>query len=127
MSWKYFSYETDPKLACSLTGERKMNDEFMGKLDLLRERYGKPITITSGYRSPEYNSQVSSTGETGPHTTGRAVDIAVHSSRERSELMRILLHPDSPFTRVTPAKSFIHIDDLTEEDGFAENVMWWYG
>lgn len=127
MSWQYFSYDTDPKLACSLTGERGMDDGFMGKLDRLRSLYGSPITINSGYRSPEYNAQISSTGETGPHTTGRAVDIAVSSSRQRSELMRILLHPDSEFTRVTPAKSFIHIDDLTEADGFSENVMWWYG
>ena len=31
--------------------------------------------VSSGYRCPEYNDQVSSSGLTGPHTTGRAVDV----------------------------------------------------
>ena len=125
--WNYFNYDNDVRLACRCCGRKEMNDDFMRKLDLLREQYGKPISITSGFRCADYNSKISSTGKNGAHTTGRAVDIACSTSRERSELMRLLLHPDSPFTRVTPAKNFIHIDDLTAEDGFTENVMWWYG
>ncbi len=55
-----------------------INESFMDKLQHLRRAYGKPVIITSGYRSPEYNDLISSTGRTGPHTTGRAVDIKVY-------------------------------------------------
>ena len=126
MSWNYFSYELDSKLACSCCGHRGMDDDFMQKLDAFRERIGVPLQVTSGYRCPLHNSNVSSTGETGPHTTGRAVDIRVPNSRARHLIMKYALSDDG-FTRVTPAKSFIHIDDLTIEDGFDEEVMWWYG
>jgi uncharacterized protein YcbK (DUF882 family) len=35
------------------------------------------MIVTSGYRCPEHNQNVSSTGPDGPHTTGKAVDIGV--------------------------------------------------
>jgi uncharacterized protein YcbK (DUF882 family) len=43
----------------------------------LRTRCGFPLPITSGYRSPAYNRLVASTGDDGPHTTGKAADIRV--------------------------------------------------
>jgi len=51
--WKYF---TEKELGCKGTGECFMDKEFMKQLILLREDYGKPMVITSGYRSPEYNA-----------------------------------------------------------------------
>ena len=47
--------------------------------ELIRCTYKKleialgPLTITSAYRCPDHNSKVSSTGLSGPHTTGFAV------------------------------------------------------
>ena len=54
-----------------------IDPEFMDLLQKLRDAFGRSMPVTSYYRSPEYNDVVSSTGRTGPHTTGRAVDIAV--------------------------------------------------
>lgn len=51
------------------------DDEFIKALDRLREAVGRPLKVSSGYRSPKYNKAVSTTGEAGPHTTGKAVDI----------------------------------------------------
>ena len=51
----------------------------------------------------------------GPHTTGKALDIAVKNSQHRKQLI------DWFATKVTGlgiAKSFIHIDNLTADDGF---------
>ena len=121
--WKYFSYETDPKLACSCCGKQGMNDDFMKKVDAIREDIKMPLVVVSGYRCPEYNAKVSSTGESGPHTTGRAIDLAADSQRRLLITAEAL---DNKITRIGPAKTFIHIDDLTEEDGFSQNVMWLY-
>ena len=45
-------------------------------LDPLRRHVGKPITVTSAYRSPAVNSKVGSTSKS-QHTKGQAADIKV--------------------------------------------------
>ena len=39
-------------------------------LQLVRDAYGMPINLSSGYRCPDYNASISTTGRTGPHTRG---------------------------------------------------------
>lgn len=46
----------------------------MKDLDVIREAWGKPITITSGYRSPELNKAVGGS-PTSAHVKGLAADI----------------------------------------------------
>ena len=67
---------------CDKCGHRAdMTDEFMEKIQLLRDKLGVPLKVTSGFRCPDHNAEVSATASrTGPHTTGQAVDFAV--SRE---------------------------------------------
>lgn len=48
-------------------------------LDPLREAYGKPITVNSGYRSPALNKVTKGASKTSQHMTGEAVDITVKS------------------------------------------------
>ena len=96
----------------------EMAPEFLYKLDDLRERCGFPFVISSGYRCPAYNSKISSTGEDGPHTTGRAADVALSGPRVVK-----LVHLASSVEcmkgiginqRGDHAKRFVHLDDLTE-------------
>jgi uncharacterized protein YcbK (DUF882 family) len=75
-SWRWPDF-TPYELRQRQTGVVVIDPAFMDQLQELRDAYGKPMLVTSYYRSPEYNDVVSSTGRTGPHTTGRAVDIAV--------------------------------------------------
>lgn len=122
--WKYFDPSIDTKLRCSCgCGRMEMNDTFMKKLDSVRERAGFGFRVTSGYRCPTYNSKVSSTGERGPHTTGRAVDIAAASSTMRLAIIEAA--QKEGFRRFGVAKTFIHLDDLKESDGFPEGI-WSY-
>ena len=81
-----------------------------------------PLQITSAYRCPDHNSKVSSTGASGPHTSGYAVDIHVSNSQHRKQLI------DYFATKVTGlgvAKTFLHIDLLTPESGFAMRPNAW--
>ena len=117
--WRYFSYETDPKLACSCCGERGMDPDFMDALDDFRHATGIPMAISSGYRCPQYNSQVSSTGSDGPHTTGRAVDIQLVGDKVFYVLK---LLEDFGFTGIGLAQKgkhssrFLHIDNLKDHE-----------
>ena len=54
---------------------------FMMWLQDIRNAVGFPLIITSGARCPAYNAKVSSTGISGPHTTGLAGDIAIYGPR----------------------------------------------
>jgi hypothetical protein len=122
-NWQFFSYATDPMLACSHCGVQGMDDQFMQTMDELRKRVGLAFRVNSGYRCPVHNSAVSSTGASGPHTTGRAIDIAA-DSRLRflivKEAMRLGLY------RIGIAKTFIHLDNLTDDDGFPDRLIWSY-
>jgi len=84
---KYFTFD---EFTRSTTAERlkidnsipnnaiKSNIEYLCQylLDPLREAYGKPIYISSGYRCPELNRAVKGASNSY-HTTGLAADIYV--------------------------------------------------
>ena len=46
------------------------------KLELIRQHFGKPVTVTSAYRTPEYNRKVGG-ASSSYHTKGKAFDIVV--------------------------------------------------
>ena len=62
---------------CDTCGGNPMDKEFLDKLQAIRTKVGFPLNITSGYRCPDYNDAISSSGRKGPHTTGKACDIQV--------------------------------------------------
>ena len=107
-----------------------MEPDFLKKLDDLRGRFDFPFIVTSGYRCADYNERISSTGRTGPHTTGRAVDLALFG-RKAYGLMRhwtlggwgtgIGLHQRGPHD-----KRFIHLDDIPADDNRFRPTVWTY-
>ena len=59
-------------------------------LDPLRERYGKPIRVTSGYRSKEVNKRIGG-APTSQHTKGEAVDFVCDDMKTAFEIIRTTL------------------------------------
>lgn len=57
-------------------------------LNPLREKFGKPIRITSGFRSPELNKSVGGK-PTSQHTKGEAVDITAIDKADNKELFEL--------------------------------------
>lgn len=57
-------------------------------LNPLREKFGKPIRITSGFRSPELNKAVGGK-PTSQHTKGEAVDITAIDKADNKELFEL--------------------------------------
>ena len=59
-------------------------------LDPAREKWGKPIHVSSGYRCPELNKAVGGV-PTSQHLKGEAADITAGSRRENAELGRLIV------------------------------------
>lgn len=123
----HFNVETDKKLTCSCGCGMLPAQDFMDKVEQLRVRYGKPLTVTSAARCPDYNAKVSSTGRTGPHTTGRAIDFGVQGP---DALQIIALAVEMGFTGIGVNQKgggrFIHIDDLPNGPGCPRPFVWSY-
>ena len=120
---RYFTYESDRMLACSCCNAKRMSLTFLDMLDQIRADVGEPFIVTSGYRCPRHNKKVSSTGETGPHTTGCAIDIKADSRLRFLIIKSAIKHG---ITRVGVARTFIHLDSLDELQGFPSLRVWSY-
>lgn len=107
---KYF---TDDELKCPCCGEQKMDIDFMEMLDELRIWYAKPMIVSSAYRCPKHNLAVSTTGEKGPHTTGRAIDIKV-AGEDAYTLVKYAMRMGLTGIGIAQKgeRRFIHLDDL---------------
>ena len=121
--WKNFS---ESEFTCSHTGKCRMHAGFLDRLQALRTAYGKPMTITSGYRDPSHPIEARKS-TTGPHTTGRAADIAV----DRGEAYALLnLAFEYGFTGIGVAQKgsgrFLHLDDLPDGPGQPRPTIWSY-
>ena len=74
IDWSKYPNFTKEEFDCKETGENLMQAGFMDKLQELRTLYGKPIIITSGYRSPKHSIEARKQ-QPGMHSTGLACDI----------------------------------------------------
>ena len=83
-------------------------------LDPLREAWGKPIQVTSGYRNPELNKQVGGVA-TSQHTSGQAADITTGNKVDNARLFQLAIDLGLPFDQLIWEKgdktgpSWIHI------------------
>lgn len=79
-------------------------------LDPLREAYGKPITINSGYRSPALNKAVKGSA-TSDHMKGCAADISGGSPKENKRLFYLIQELGLPFKQLIDEKNFawVHV------------------
>lgn len=79
-------------------------------LDPLRERYGKPITVNSGYRCSALNKAVNGS-KTSQHLKGLAADITAGSAAKNKTLFNLAIELDLPFDQLIDEKNYkwIHI------------------
>lgn len=68
-------------------------------LEPLRKAYGKPITVTSGYRCPMLNKAVDGVANS-QHTKGEAADLSVGSTAENRRLFELIRQMKLPFDQL---------------------------
>ena len=94
-----------------------MDVDFLLKLQEVRDKFDAVMHLSSGYRCPIWNVQVSKSGRKGPHTTGRAVDVKV-SGKDALRLINVAIDCGMQGVGVKQngeyALRFVHLDDLTE-------------
>lgn len=126
VEWRWPNFSKD-ELKCKCCGAHVIVEEFLDRLQKLRLDFGKPIKISSGYRCSKHNNEVSDTGLTGVHTTGRAVDIMIDRKNAYDLLHLALLYG---FTGVGikqhgPTETrFLHLDDCP--DRMIRPTIWSY-
>ncbi len=79
-------------------------------LDPLREAWGKPLVVSSGYRCPALNAAVGGS-KTSHHMRGMAVDIDTGNSVDNRRLYNKVLELGLPFTQLIDERNFdwVHI------------------
>ena len=73
--WRWPSF-SPAEIASRGDGEIKINTQAMDKLQSLRNRFGKPMIVLSGYRSPAHNKAVGGATRS-KHMLGTAFDISM--------------------------------------------------
>lgn len=82
----------------------------LARLELLRTLVGKPLRLTSAYRSPATEIAAGRSGRSA-HTLGRAFDIACTSDSLRYLIVSAALSVG--FNRIGIGRTFVHVDDET--------------
>lgn len=116
VNWKKGTYKKLSKYFSSREFENSTDEEFyidsvlLEKLDLVREEFGEPLTITSGYRSPTHNAKVGGS-PSSQHCLGKAADIKPSIS-SKENLDKLYLICENYFEAVGDGrnKGFIHVD-----------------
>ena len=90
-------------------------------LDPLREAYGKPIRVNSGFRCPALNKAVKGSA-TSDHMAGRAADITGGSPKEHKRLFYLIQELGLPFDQLIDEKRFSWVHVSYRKEGNRKEV-----
>jgi zinc D-Ala-D-Ala carboxypeptidase len=114
LDWSQYPNFSEAEMACKHTGKTGIDPRTMALLQKLRRAYGKPMTITSGYRDPTHPIEARKASP-GAHATGQAVDVGVGPGEDVFELVRLAMA--SGFNGIGISQRagqprFVHLDTL---------------
>jgi len=125
--WSESKYFKASEFLCSATTSENMDADFIKKLNALREAYGKPMTITSGFRHPKMHPIEAAKKNPGAHSTGQACDILI----EKENAFKLLsLAFICGFTGIGVNQKgsvrFIHLDTIADSTLRPRPTIWSY-
>lgn len=79
-------------------------------LDPLREAWGRPLAVSSGYRCPALNKAVGGSA-TSHHLRGMAADITTGNNADNRRLFQLIINLGLPFTQLIDERDFswVHV------------------
>lgn len=79
-------------------------------LDPLREAWGRPLAVSSGYRCPALNKAVGGSA-TSHHLRGMAADITTGNNADNRRLFQLIINLKLPFTQLIDERDFswVHV------------------
>lgn len=108
------------EFACPHCGANNIKTELIDKLESVREVYGKPMYINSGYRCHIHNQAIGGVPESA-HVDGLAADIGCTFAGDRLRLVDLAI--SKGFRRIGVGKTFVHLD-ISED--LPQDVLWVY-
>ena len=122
------NYFSDDELRCKCGCDQILKNEmFLKRLNTMRELASRPLHLSSAYRCPNHPVEARKK-KGGSHTFGRAVDIICKNGCDFYELLPYAIQVG--FTglglHLTGTARFLHLDDLTKQDGFSRPTIWGY-
>lgn len=103
------------KNTCDLASATALKALVDNVLDPLREWFGKPIYVNSGYRSPQLNRLVGG-AVNSQHTKGEAADITTGCKEENKKLFEYLAD-NLPYDQLIDEKDYSWIHVSYKADG----------
>lgn len=105
--WRWANF-SPREIACKGTGSVLINEDALDKLQELREALGRPLVLTSAYRSPSHNKAVG--GAKGSyHLQGRAFDVRMEN-HDPEHFERAARRVGFTGFGYYPRQGFMHID-----------------
>lgn len=82
------------------------------RLDIIREKWGGPIIVTSGYRPPKLNKAVGSTAKNSAHLVGLAADFHPKNGNIM-DLAALIVNMDMDFDQLILEKTTVKNRQIT--------------
>lgn len=102
----YSEYFSADEIVCRCGCDTIMvHPGLIAKIDMFRERTGKPVRINSGYRCEKHNKKIGGK-KNSSHLKGLAVDI--HMEKKDQKKFRPIIR--TLFNRIGWGANFIHLD-----------------
>ncbi len=122
VDWSKVKHFKQSEFVCSCgCGRADVTAGLIAALDALREAYGKPLSITSGFRC-ENHPEERGKPTPGAHGQGRAADISTPGAAQKYELKRLAYQLG--FLGIGDGKTFTHLD--VGHDAAARPANWQY-
>ena len=86
-----------------------MDRDFVALLETLRDKWGRPLILTSALRCPFWNAHIGG-AEKSMHMRGKAVDIKVADLNEARALHALAESLGFGGVEISKAKLFVHVD-----------------
>lgn len=122
IDWSEYRNFTEREMHCPCgCGRADMDPAFMAALQRVRDAYGKPMPVTSGFRCKDYDKRI---GGAGVHPTGQAADIAVSGENTHHLLSAAIgMHGIGLKQHGPHVSRFMHLDIM---DGPMRPRVWSY-
>lgn len=89
---------------CPDCGQVILDPELIPTLERIRARFGRPMTIISGYRCQVHNTAIGGGPE---HPMGKAADVLIDGNQDRGPLIKAA--HDEGLKRIGDGRNVIHI------------------